>query len=111
MFIEELTIHLPIVIIGSLVGSTIFSFVLIKIFKHTLSSYSKFVSEEAQEKATKWLGETIKNAICEAFADSRVKESIGDALEDPKVKKVVVEILDITKEKLIKEEDKDKSKG
>lgn len=106
MFLEELTVHLPIVIIGSLVGSTIFAFVLIKIFKHTLSSYSKFVSEEMQEKATKWLGETMKNAICEAFKDSRIKEAIGDALDDPKVKKVVGEILDITKEKLLKEEDK-----
>ena len=104
MFIEELLIHLPIVIIGSLVGSTIFAFVFIKIFKRSLSSYSSLITEEAQEKAAKWLCGTIKNAICEAFADSRVKQSIGDALEDPKVKKVVVEILDITKEKLLKEE-------
>lgn len=107
MFIEELTIHLPIVIIGSVVGSTIFAFVLIYIFKHTLSSYSKYISKEMQEKATMWLGETIKNAICEAFVDSRVKKAISDGLDDPKIKKVVEEILDITKEKLIKEEDKD----
>lgn len=110
VFVEELSIHLPIVIIGSVVGSTIFAFVLVYIFKHTLSSYSKYISEEMQEKATKWLHETIKNAICEAFTDSRVKKTIGDSLEDPKVKNVVLDILDVVKEKLIKEEDNPKHK-
>lgn len=96
MFLEEILTHLLIVVIGSLVGSSIFTLVFIFILKHSIiSSATKLVSREAKEKATTWLQESIKNGI-------------GDALKDPKIKKVTEEILDIVKEKLIKEEDESK---
>ena len=96
MILIEVLEHLLIVVIGSLLGSAIFAFVFIYIFKRTIfSSASKLVSEEARRKAAEWLEKVIEKGI------NRV-------LKDPAVKKIVIEILDIAKQKLLKEEDKDK---
>jgi hypothetical protein len=96
MLLPEIFEHLLIVVIGSLVGSCIFTLVFIFILKHSIiSSATKLVSREAKEKATTWLQESIKNGI-------------GDALKDTKVKMVILEILELVKAKLLKEEDESK---
>lgn len=98
MILGDILTHFVIVVAASLIGSTIFTLVFIKILKHSiLSSASKAISSESKEKAAEWLQAVVKNGI-------------SDALNDPKIKKITLEILKLIREKLLKGEDKDKIK-
>jgi hypothetical protein len=94
MYLEEILIHLLIVVIGSLIGSFIFTMVFIYIIKRSiLASASKLISAETKQKVAEWLQEVVKNGISES-------------LKDPKVKAIALEILELIKEKFIKEEER-----
>lgn len=93
MFLEDMVTQLTIVIIGSLVGSTIFSLVFLKILRRSIvSSATNLISEDTKEKAADFLQSTVKNGF-------------SDALRDPKIKTILLEVLELVREKLIKEED------
>lgn len=96
MILVDIITQFAIVIVASLIGSTIFTLVFIKILKHTIfSSFSKAISDESKEKVAEWLQAVVKNGI-------------SDALHDPKIKTIALEILELVKERLLKDEDKPK---